>query len=73
MGQRGGAVLMDLEDVTNLLLGLAKVTFWAAIGSLLVTAIILAPWPLKAVPILLFVSLTLMLAARVTYAWRLYR
>mgnify|MGYP000865633009 CR=1 FL=1 len=64
---------MDLEDVTYFLWGLSRVTFWAAIGSLLGTAIILTPWPLKTVPILLFVSLTLMLAARVTYAWRLYR
>lgn len=64
---------MDLEDVTNLLRGLAWVTFWAAIGSLLGTAIILTSWPLKAVPVLLFVSLTLMLSARVTLAWRLYR
>lgn len=64
---------MDLEDVTNLLCGLARVTFWAAIGSLLGTAIVLASWPFKTVPILLFVSLTLMLTARVTHAWRLYR
>lgn len=64
---------MDLEDVENLLYGLAKVIFWAAIGSLLGTAIVLASWPFKAAPILLFVSLTLMLAARVTLVWRLYR
>lgn len=64
---------MDLEDTTNLLLGLSRVVFWAAIGSLLGIAITLTPWPLKAVPILLFVSITLMLAARVTRAWRLYR
>lgn len=64
---------MDLEDLTNLLCGLARVAFWAAIGSLLGTAIVLTSWPLKAVPILLFVSLALALAARVTLAWRLYR
>lgn len=63
---------MDLEDVEYFLGGLARVAFWAAIGSLLGTAIILTPWPLKTVPILLFVSLTLMLAARASYAWRLY-
>lgn len=73
MGQRGGAVLMDLEDVEYFLWGLAQVAFWATIGSLLGTAITLTHWPLKTVPILLFVSLTLMLAARATYAWRLYR
>lgn len=64
---------MDLEDVTYFLYGLARVAFWAAIGSLLGTAIILTSWPLKAVPVLLFVSLTLMLSARVTLAWRLCR
>lgn len=64
---------MDLEDMANLLCRLAWVTFWAAIGSLLGTAIILVSWPLKTVPILLFVSLTLMLAARAAHAWWLYR
>lgn len=64
MGQRGGAVLIDLEDMEYFLQRLAWVAFWGAIGSLLGTAVILTPWPLKTVPILLFVSLALMLAAR---------
>lgn len=64
---------MDLEDVTNILRGLAWLAFWVAIGSLLVTAIILTSWPLKVVPVLLFVSLVLMLAARIAFAWRLCR
>lgn len=64
---------MDLEDATNLLCGLAWVTFWAAIGSLLGTAITLTSWPLKTAPILLFASLTLMSAERAVYAWRLHR
>lgn len=64
---------MDLEDVAYFLWGLARVTFWATVGSLIGIAIILTPWPIKAVIILLFVSLTLALAARAVHAWWLYR
>lgn len=64
---------MDLEDVAYFLRGLSQVVFWAAVGSLLGTAIILTPWPIKAVTILLFVSLTLALASRAAHAWWLHR
>lgn len=64
---------MDLEDVAHFLWGLSQVVFWAAVGSLLGIAITLAPWPIKAVIILLFASLTLALAARAAHARWLHR
>jgi hypothetical protein len=64
---------MDLGDVAYFLWGLSWVVFWAAVGSLLGTAIILTPWPIKAVFVLLFASLALALAARAAHAWWLYR
>lgn len=64
---------MGLEDVAYFLWGLAQVAFWAAVGSLLGVAIALTPWPIKTVLILLFVSLTLALAARAAHTWWMHR